>query len=345
MLFVENFIGLFVETAPYLLLGMFLAGVIHHLIPRATIEKLLGKKSSVATAAIIGAPLPLCSCSVIPVAMGIRRSGASKSSTASFLVATPETGVDSVGITYALMGPMMAIARPIAAIFSAIVTGLSIALFGNETNADTTKPAEKTCCSKSKQTKVDAESGYDKFKNILSYGFDQLLGDFMKWLMIGIFFAALIVTFVPSEWMADYGSGPLAMVAMVLISIPMYICATASTPIAVGLIMAGISPGAALVFMLTGPATNIATLMVIKHELGSKELALYLISLIGSALIAGFVLDALINMFNWTVTLEHGGHGEIQSLIYQVSAVVLAILMARLTVKQIKHKYFHSVTV
>ncbi|WP_100642562.1 SO_0444 family Cu/Zn efflux transporter [Alteromonas facilis] len=334
MLLVNNFIGLFVETAPYLLLGMLLAGVIHYVIPRAWVDKTLGKKGSVVTAAVIGAPLPLCSCSVIPVAMGIRRSGASKASTASFLVATPETGVDSIGITYALMGPVMAIARPIAAIASAIVTGMSIAVWGRETEVQAPAEAPKSCCHKSNPPPQEAKSTMQTVKDIVQYGFDKLLADFMKWLLIGLFFAALIVTFVPQNWMASYGSGPVAMLLMVAVSIPMYICATASTPIAVGLMMAGISPGAALVFMLTGPATNIATLMVIKNELGKRELVIYLISLIASALLAGLALDYIVETFSLSLALSHGEHSDMQSLLYQTSAVVLASLMLWQVVKR-----------
>ncbi|WP_100657895.1 SO_0444 family Cu/Zn efflux transporter [Alteromonas flava] len=327
MLVVENFIALFIETAPYLLLGMLLAGVIHHSIPRQWIDKTLGKRSSVLTAAVIGAPLPLCSCSVIPVAMGIRRSGASKASTASFLVATPETGVDSIGITYALMGPVMAIARPIAAISSAVVTGIAIAIWGRESTIEVEQPATKSCCHKSAAPNPQQTSLWNKSKAILHYGFDKLLADFMKWLLIGLFFAALIVTYVPANWMAEYGSGPMAMLLMVMVSIPMYICATASTPIAVGLMMAGVSPGAALVFMLTGPATNIATLMVIKQELGKRELLVYLVALISSALIAGWALDGVIAQFDLSINLAHGVHSDMQSLIYSLSAIVLAVLM------------------
>lgn len=340
MLLLENFISLFVESAPYLLLGMLIAGVIHHLIPRQTIERLLGKDSSVVTAAVIGAPLPLCSCSVIPVAMGIRRSGASKSSTASFLVATPETGVDSIGITYALMGSVMAIARPIAAVSSAIITGAAIALFGRETSVVRENTEVKSCCHKAKSATPATKTAWQRLVVVVSYGFDQLLADFMKWLMLGLFFAALIVTYVPNDWMAEYGSGPMAMVLMVLVSIPMYICATASTPIAVGLIMAGISPGAALVFMLTGPATNIATLMIIKNELGLKELMIYLVALIGSALVAGMALDAVMQLYGWQLMLSHGEHSEMQSLLYQGSAVILAGLMLRLGFKKLKTHSF-----
>ena len=231
----NNFTALFVESAPYLLLGMLIAGAIHHLIPRNLIEKTLGRKNAVVTAAFIGAPLPLCSCSVIPVAMGIRRSGASKASTASFLVSTPETGLDSIGITYALMGPVMAIARPIAAIFSAIVTGFSIALFGTDKMSDE-KPdqinknasAKSSCCSSksgcssSNNEKIGTNNEsalsktFAKTKEIVVYGFDNLLADFVWWLLIGLFFAALIVTYVPNDWMASYGTGPLAMLLMTL---------------------------------------------------------------------------------------------------------------------------------
>ena len=241
-----NFIGLFAESAPYLLLGLLLAGVIRLLIPDTWVQKVLGKDSSVVTAALIGTPLPLCSCSVIPAAMGIRRAGASKASTASFMVATPETGVDSVGVTLALMGPVMAIARPIAAITSAIVAGLLVRRFDVE--APSKQEEVKSCCKSNHQALPEGFVG--KAVSVVQYGYGKLLKDFMGWLLIGLFFAALIQTFVPATLLSQYGSGVLAMVLVILVSIPMYICATASTPIAAGLMLSGISPGAALVFML-----------------------------------------------------------------------------------------------
>ncbi|MGB3726168.1 MAG: SO_0444 family Cu/Zn efflux transporter [Glaciecola sp.] len=340
----NNFILLFVESAPYLLLGMLIAGAIHQWLPNKWIERTLGSNNSVFTAAVIGAPLPLCSCSVIPVAMGIRRNGASKASTASFLVSTPETGVDSVGITYALMGLPMTIARPIAAIFSAVITGWSIALWGDNTSthaatANTSCCHAKSNCGKSENS-VPNSTFLSGIKNVFAYGFGQLLVDFMKWLLIGLFFAALVLTYVPENWMASYGTGPLAMLIMVAISIPMYICATASTPIAVGLIMAGISPGAALVFMLTGPATNIATLMVIKNELGKRELFIYLVALIGSALMSGFVVDAIFSYFSITLDVKHGGHSEMLSNMHQLSAVILALLIGWQMIKWLRTRIF-----
>lgn len=330
----QNFIYLFMESAPFLLGGLLLAGLIRQMIPDKWINKTLGEKSSVATAAIIGTPLPLCSCSVIPAAMGIRRAGASKASTASFMVATPETGVDSISVTYALMGPVMAIARPIAAITSAITAGKLVRWWDVE--APSKQEPVKSCC-KHKQASENLSTG-QKIKAAFKYGYGQLLADFMVWLLIGLFFAALIKTFVPTSFLTQYGSGPLAMMVMVLISIPMYICATASTPIAAGLMMSGISPGAALVFMLAGPATNIATLAVVKNELGTKSLVGYLTGVIVTAIVSGMVLDWVINQFGLTITLSHGEHGDMTSMLYTASAIILATLIAVQGYKKISPK-------
>ena len=328
MTILNNFMLLFIESAPFLLAGMLIAGIIHQFVPKNWVEKTLGQKGSVINAALIGAPLPLCSCSVIPVAMGIRRSGASKASTASFLVATPETGGDSVGITYALMGPVMAIARPVAAIFSAICAGFMVQVFGEEDKIEKrTEAAEgesKSCCH---SNAVQSVSIKQKIVSSFTFGFGQLLQDFMVWFLIGIFFASLVTTFVPDSFFTEYGQGVFAMLLIVLVSIPMYVCATASTPIAVGLLMSGISPGAALVFMLTGPATNIATLMIIKNELGKRELGIYLIAITISAVFSGLLLDWMFSYFNWQLDLSHGEHSEMMGAVYQLSALVLAGLI------------------
>ena len=336
----SNFVLLFTESAPFLLLGMFIAGMINQWIPRVWVEKTLGGKSSILTAALIGAPLPLCSCSVIPVAIGIRRSGASKASTASFLVATPETGVDSIGITYALMGPIMAVARPIAAIVSAIVAGLLVLWFGRQDNALEPEPQDKTTSSCCHKNKVAASTFFEKTKAVFLFGYGQLLRDFMLWLLVGIFFAAVVTSLVPEGFLTQYAQGIWAMLVVVLISIPMYVCATASTPIAVGLLLSGITPGAALVFMLTGPATNIATLMVIKNELGKRELGLYLLAIISSALLSGLILDMLFKQFDWQMQLSHGEHSDMVGILYQGCAVVLAGLIVYQLQKTWMPKFF-----
>ena len=320
----NNFILLFTESAPYLLIGLLLAGMIRLLVPDTWINKALGKNSSVVTAALIGTPLPLCSCSVIPAAMGIRRAGASKASTASFMVATPETGVDSIGVTLALMGPVMAIARPIAAISSAIMAGKLVRWW------DVEEPSKqepiKSCC-KSKQNQSEHQGVIEKTKAIFQYGYGKLLADFMGWLLVGLFFAAVIQTYVPPSLLSEYGNGVLAMMLIVLVSIPMYICATASTPIAAGMMLAGISPGAALVFMLAGPATNIATLMVVKNELGTRSLAGYLVGVVLTAVVSGLIFDWVLNFYGIHIQVEMGSHGEMTSLLYRLSALILAALI------------------
>lgn len=323
MALLDNFILLFTESAPYLLLGLFLAGIIRMLVPDTWITKFLGEKSSVVTAAIIGTPLPLCSCSVIPTAIGIRRAGASKASTASFMVATPETGVDSIGVTFALMGPVMAIARPISAILSAIMAGSLVRLWDTET-PPIAEEAVHSCCGGGKKKELGF---WEKMKNAVVYGYGKLLSDFMGWLLIGISFAALIQTFVPPTLLSEYGNGIFAMLLAVVISIPMYICATASTPVAAGLMLSGISPGAALVFMLTGPATNIATLMVVKNELGTRSLMGYLTGVIVTALAMGMALDWAVEYFQLTIEVSQGGHGDMTSILYSASAIILASLI------------------
>lgn len=334
MEFVDNFILLFTESAPYLLLGLLLAGIIRMLVPDSWITKFLGEKSSVVTAAVIGTPIPLCSCSVIPTAIGIRRAGASKASTASFMVATPETGVDSIGVTLALMGPVMAIARPISAILSAITAGSLVRLWDTET-PPIQEEAVKSCCGGKKKQELGFK---EKLKSAVFYGYGKLLSDFMGWLLIGLVFAALIQTFIPPTLLSEYGNGIFAMLIAVLISIPMYICATASTPIAAGLMLSGVSPGAALVFMLTGPATNIATLMVVKNELGIKSLIGYLTGVILTALVMGFGLDWMIEYFQLTIEVSQGGHGDMTSLLYSASAAILASLIIWQYSKKLKEK-------
>lgn len=340
MEFINNFIFLFTESAPYLLLGLVLAGIIRMMVPDSWITQFLGEKSSVVTAALIGTPLPLCSCSVIPTAIGVRRSGASKASTASFMVATPETGIDSISVTYALMGPFMAIARPISAIISAIIAGLLVRLWDDETPPIEQEPLKSCCSSKAKKQPQEDVSIGQKLKASITYGFGKLLSDFMGWLLIGLMFAAIIQTYVPPSLLSEYGNGVVAMMLAVLISIPMYICATASTPVAAGLMLSGISPGAALVFMLTGPATNIATLMVVKNELGVRSLIGYLTGVIVTALIMGLSLDALVEYFDVTIAVSQGHHGDMTSLLYTTSAIILAGLIAWQYGKKLQTKWF-----
>ncbi|GLP95896.1 SO_0444 family Cu/Zn efflux transporter [Paraferrimonas sedimenticola] len=371
-----NFVDLFLDSAPWLLLGLVLAGIIKVFVPMEWMQRQLGGSGFKPTfkAAVLGAPLPLCSCGVIPAAVGLRRAGASKSATTSFLVATPETGVDSVSVSVVLLGPFLAIIRPIAAITSAITAGL---LVGRDDKQEVVKveaaqakssccsskaesvvkassccsskaeaaplKAESSCCASKAETKpkasgccsskaeLPAKQGVvAKLLQGLKFAATDLVKDTAAWLMVGLFFAALVTTYVPSDFLAKWGNGLLAMLVMVLVSIPMYICATASTPIAAGLLLAGVSPGAVLVFMLAGPATNIATLGVITKELGKRALWGYLGGVLGCAILFGLATNWAVDTFSIVVEPKVGHeHRMLPMWLTYATSIILAILMAR----------------
>ena len=329
------FWNLVIESAPWLLIGYLLAGIIKQVIPSQWIESQLARPGlrSIIKGAVIGAPLPLCSCGVIPTALAIRKAGASKGATASFLVATPETGVDSIAFSYAILGPVFALARPISALMSAVVAGVLV-------NATDTQevPAESNsstggCCGGNKEESVAPPSLKQKLISAVEYGYGRMISDTAKWLVIGLVAAAVITAVVPQSFFLRWGDGVLAMLVMVLVSLPMYICATASTPVAAGLLFAGVSPGAALVFMLTGPATNIATMGVIREQLGSRALFAYLAAVIGTAILCGLALNELYQAFGWSLQLTLQAHGESHALWQQMAAILLSVLVLRVWVQ------------
>jgi uncharacterized membrane protein YraQ (UPF0718 family) len=350
-----NFLALSAEASPWLLLGLLIAGLMKSWVPTQILSKHLGDgKLAILKAAIIGAPLPLCSCGVIPVATELRRSGASAPATASFLVATPETGVDSVSVSYALLGPVFAIYRPITAILSAIVTGLLVSTIKEEnisspsttddkkTSCCASKPAikpvviekEASCCSTSTESIPEKPpTFFSKTTSGIHYAATKLIDDIIVWLLVGLVFATLIKTFLPASFLLSYGSGLPAMLVMIAISIPMYICATASTPVAAGFILAGISPGTALVFMMAGPATNISTLGVIKNEMGSAVLIRYLLGISLCAIGFGLLLDWGLETFNVNITQQMQHSHELLPFWFGISC---AGLIAFLSIKPLR---------
>ena len=341
----ENLLALLVEASPWLILGLAIAGLMKTWLPSQLLSKHLGSgKMAIIKAAVFGAPLPLCSCGVIPVATELRRSGASAPATSSFLVATPETGVDSISVSYALLGPLFAIYRPIAAITSAIVTGFLVATAPEEkiktekvtSCCDTesnTKPEKTSCCN----AKPEAPSAAQKTIIGLKYAFSQLIDDLVKWLLVGLLFATIVRTFVPESFLTSHGSGILAMLLMIAISIPMYICATASTPVAAGFILAGVSPGTALVFMMTGPATNISTLGVIKSEMGKAVLIRYLIGISTCAIFFGSLLDWGIEYLAIDINQQMAhSHEVVPAWLGYLSALLLILF----SIKPLRSKLF-----
>lgn len=336
MNFITNFWNLVIESAPWLLVGYLLAGIIKQVIPSSWVEKQLAQPgfASIVKGAFIGAPLPLCSCGVIPTALAIRKAGASKGATSSFLVATPETGVDSISFSYAVLGPIFAIMRPIGALTSAIIAGVLVNVLDKEDGiAEEIDTQESSCCSKKQAQEEVVPPLSERFVSAVQYGYGRMISDTAKWLAIGLVAAAVITTVIPQSFFLQWGDGLVAMIIMVIVGLPMYICATASTPVAASLLFAGASPGAALVFMLTGPATNLATMGVIREQLGNKSLVAYLIGVIGTAIVCGLVLNELYQAFSWPLQLSMAEHGAAYPLWRQLAAIVLVGLVARVWVQ------------
>lgn len=348
IIFLNNLYSLALDASFWLVIGLFIGGIFKTLIPTEFLHKHLSIDGfgSIIKAAILGAPLPLCSCGVIPAAMGLREAGASKSATTSFLVSTPETGVDSVFITYAMMGPFMAVARPVIALFSAITTGTIVNLFDIEDShkhvseglssccSSDKEKVETSCCSSKDETSYEInshEANYSLIDKILSginYAFTELLGNIIFWLVIGIVFAAIVQTFVPSDILIKYGAGWTGMLVMLVVGIPMYVCATASTPLAAGFLLAGISPGAVIVFLMAGPATNMATLGIIKQQMGKRTMLLYLAGIMSTSLISGFVVNSLVPLWNIDIAKHLNMNHNHISLWLQLTALVLLTILS-----------------
>ena len=339
---IENIWTVYEDTAFWLLLGLFAGGLVKACISADTMQRWLGGKGmkAVVKAALFGAPLPLCSCGVLPAAIAMRRSGASKEATVSFLISTPETSIDSVAVTYALMGPVMAIYRPLAALMSAMITGLMTSFVGDETpvsempvntgccsattGCGSSQSAETSCCAGQNTEQPEPEN---PVLMVLRYAFAELLDDISTWLFIGIIVAGVMITVIPPGWLAQWGSGLLAMLVMLVVGIPMYICAVASTPIAAGLLLVGVSPGTVLVFLLVGPATNMASLILLKKELGMKVTMVYLAGIAVVSVLMGLLLDQLIVSQDWPVVAVLGeAQGMLPEFLVMASAVLLLIL-------------------
>lgn len=321
-------------SAPYLLFGLLISGVIHQFVPMSFVKKWLGSKSaaSVFKAAAVGVPLPLCSCSVIPTAVTLRKSGASNGATSAFLISTPESGVDSISITYALMDLPMTIIRPVAAFFSAFCAGL-LNHFFNDFEIDSAQSSElKSCCGSAKKVSekpIPVSKPLERVKGIFFYGFGKLCDDIAVWLTIGILLGALIDFVVPDNFFASMGM--IQNRAMILlIGIPLYICASASTPIAVSLILKGLSPGSALLLLLVGPATNISNIAVLQKYIGKKGVVINIFSIAFIALVFSFIVDWMYGNFFTLKLSEHlHNHNHSGSILEILSAIVLVALLLK----------------
>lgn len=321
--FFRDFVAILSEMSPYLLLGFFFAGLLYAFIPKQRIEKYFSGKPlrSSVLASIFGIPLPLCSCGVIPTGTAFYKNGASKGGTVSFLISTPQTGVDSILATFSLIGLPFAIIRPLAALITGITGGLITSAITNNENDNRVY----------KQEEEKHKTFIQKISDVFRYGFVDFIQDISKWLVIGLALAAIISALIPNEFFELLNMPPIIQMLMILaVSIPLYICATGSIPLAAILILKGISPGAAFVFLMAGPATNAATITMIGKVLGKRSLFTYLGTIILGALSFGLLIDYVLPIEWFTqIANQHLGHnhGEHLSWWQITSGIILMALI------------------
>ncbi len=331
----------YISIAPYLFLGLVFAGLLHVVFKKDFVAKHLGKNNffSVIKAAILGVPLPLCSCGVIPTALFLRKKKASKGATLSFLISTPQTGVDSIIATYGMMGPIFAIFRPLAAFVTGIVGGLVTNFVEKKDDTETVILEEKFDCDTCDVDEPHSHTVLERVTSGLRYAFVEFLDDITIQLIIGIIIAGFISFLIPDNFFADFGGeGFMGMLLMIAVGIPLYVCATASIPIAVSLILKGISPGAAFVFLVVGPATNAATITLISRALGKKLIAIYLTVISVFAILGGLLLNYIFDIVGKPDMLMMHHHEDI-SLFSKILIAVFSILMILSIFRKIRNKF------
>ena len=347
--FFWQFVTLFSEMAPFLLLGFLLAGILHVWVPNHLYVPKISRPNfkSVLWSALFGVPLPICSCGVIPTSIALRREGASKGASVSFLISTPATGVDSILATYSLLGGPFAVLRPVAAFVTAMLGGVFTNLLTKGESDTGVKVVEhihehdhhdECCecghceCGLSADSVPAKRSFVEKVRATAEYGFVNMIGDVSKWLVIGLLLGALIAAFVPDDFFLFLHEYPLlCMVVVLVLAMPMYTCATGSIPLALALVEKGITPGAALVLLMAGPATSIASMLVVGKAFGKRTLVAYLASIAFGAMLFGFIVDTFFMDSFLASMLPHAsaechGHGALGVFDY-VCAAVLALLM------------------
>ena len=329
---------LLLDAAPYILFGILVGGLLKVFLSPAYVARHLGqgRYSSVFKAALFGVPLPLCSCGVLPAAATLKKQGANNGATTAFLISTPESGIDSISVSYALLDPIMTAARPVAAFVSALIAG-SIENPFNPPRPQLAMAADLSCAVDGCCSGVDCPPAehanhhtlLEKIRAGMRYAFGELWGDLAGWFFIGLLLAGLISALVPDDLITAYlGGGLAAMLLMLAFGIPLYICATASTPIAAAMILKGVSPGAALVFMLVGPATNMATISVLVGLLGRRATGVYLACIAITAVLFGLALDALYATLGISAKAMVGQAGELLPYPVQLAAALLILALS-----------------
>jgi uncharacterized membrane protein YraQ (UPF0718 family) len=359
------------EAAPFVIFGFFVAGLIKALLPDAWMQRHLGGRGplSVLKAALMGVPLPLCSCGVLPAALGMRRKGAGPGATTAFMISTPETGVDSLAVTYAMIDPLMTALRPLAAFVTATAAGLAANLLPERfIPAPAQAPAPSCGCACgggcSAGTAFNslaagslvadslapgapdlAKSGPAKsalgarLRQGLGEAFGEMLADVGGWLLAGVLLAGAISSFAPEGLFARIPGGELgSMLAMLLVGVPLYVCASSSTPIAASLLLKGLSPGAALVFLLSGPATNATTLTVMARSFGTALTGIYVAAIAVCSLAFGLLANRVYTALGYNIHAVLGQVNEaLPPWLEAASAVLLLALITRAFVAARRH--------
>lgn len=315
--FVNELLYFFNEMAIYLVFGFAIAALLHVLFPDSIVRRQLGKGSlaSVIKSTAFGLPLPLCSCGVVPVATSLRKSGASKGSVVSFLISTPQIGADSFMITYSLIGWVFAVFRIVAALITALSAGIFINIFDKERGSKSAINQE---------AQVDRDGYLNRLKTLPHYMEYELFGSVANYLLLGLIIAGLIGVFIPDDFFKTYlGDSFSSMLLMLLVGMPMYVCASASTPIAASLLMKGISPGAALVFLLTGPATNALNFSTVTKIVGKKSTVIYLTTIAVISLVLGFLLNLFSAHLGMGNIIMHHHHESIPQWLKISGSIIL----------------------
>ncbi len=312
---------IFVESSVYIMFGLLISGLLRIFLTPDSVGQHFGtgRFISVFKAALFGIPIPLCSCGVLPAAVTLKKQGANNGATTAFLISTPESGIDSISITYALLGPVMTVARPVAAFITASVAGLVENIFNSRKFKSPIVSdlicSVDSCCKGGNCSQEEHKPYYTLTEKIIAgfrYAFGDVWSDMAGWFFAGVVLAGLIMTIIPDNFFGRYlGGGLSSMLLMLAIGIPVYICATASTPIAAAMILKGISPGAALVFLLAGPATNITSLTVLLGVLGKRTTGIFLFTIALFSVIFGLMLDQVYELFGFSVSAMAGDKGEI----------------------------------
>ena len=333
--FMWSLLNVVCEMAPYLLLGFLIAGILHVFVPQGFYRKYLSKDNKLAVlwAALLGVPLPLCSCGVIPTAIGLRNEKASKGAVASFLIATPQTGIDSILATFSLMGLGFAIIRPAAALITGVCGGWLVNRLVPEDDAAVTAG-----------TSCNVETG-NKLWRVLKYAYFKMIQDIGGRLVIGLLVAALIQVAIPDEFFLHFGSQPLLqMLVILIVAVPMYICSTGSIPVAAALIMKGLSPGAALVMLMAGPAVNLASILVVRKAMGRRFTGIYLLVIVVFSILFGLLVNA-IGIDTGALTADGAcctGKTALPSVFKMTCAAVLALLILFALTMKLFERFTHK---